>query len=85
MKAGDVSVVQYDTVHGGMRVMPLRSVAEIARLEVLGGEPSGWVVVGYATDTAKAHERMQAFKAELKRGQQVGVAKTDETAEGGSL
>ena len=67
MKAGEVSVVQYDVAHGGMRVMPLCSVAEIGRLEVLAGESPSWVVVGFAADAGMAHERMQALKAELKK------------------
>lgn len=66
MKAGEVNVIQYDTAHGGMRIMPLCSVAEIGRLETLSGERHTWIVVGYATDEGKAHERMQAFKDDLK-------------------
>jgi hypothetical protein len=68
MKAGDISVVQYDTGHGGLRVLPLRSVAELASLEVVNGLPHNWVVVAYATDQGKAHERMRAFKEKLKEG-----------------
>lgn len=66
MKAGEISVVQYDVVHGGLRVMPLCSAAEIAHMQVLAGERPEWVVLGYATEEGKAHEQMQAIKREMK-------------------
>ena len=66
MKAGEVSIVQYDVVHGGMRIMPLCTVAEIGRLETLSGEKHEWIVVGYATDERKAFENMQGFKNKMK-------------------
>ena len=67
MKAGDVSVVQYDTEHGGTRVMPLRSAADIARLEALSGGSPSWVVVGYAADEGDAHAKQKVFKKDLKK------------------
>lgn len=67
MKAGEISVVQYDTEHGGTRVMQLCSAAAIGRLEIEAGERPTWVVVGYASDEGRAHALMQRFKNELKK------------------
>ena len=72
MKAGEVNVIQYDKEHGGLRIMPLCSVAEIGRLETLSGERHTWIVVGYATDEGKAHERMQEFKVKMKEAAAAG-------------
>jgi len=66
MKAGEVSVVQYDTEHGGLRVLPLQSVTDIARMEVLRNNPHGWVCVGYATEESKAQGQMAELKERMK-------------------
>lgn len=68
MKAGDVSVVQYDTVHGGTRVLPLHSVADLASVAVENGVDHSWVVVAYATDEGAAQMRLKEFKQRLKNG-----------------
>ena len=67
MKAGDLSVVQYDTVYGGMRVLPLQSVVDLAAVELLNGVPHTWVVVGFSTNERRAHEKMNVFKVRLKK------------------
>lgn len=69
MKAGDVSIVQYDTEYGGFRVLPLRSVADIGRMEAARGERHSWIVVGYAGDEAQAYAKLEQIRAHMKEAE----------------
>lgn len=66
MNAHDVSVVQFDTKHGGFRVLPLRTVTDLARMQMKQAKVHTWIAVGYDTDEGRAVRLMRHLKNELK-------------------
>ena len=66
MKAGDLFIIQHCAEHGSFRVLPLRSCADLARLDMTRDRVHLWVVVGYAVDEGDAYAKMKAMKREMK-------------------